>query len=193
MTTETEIQIGTSHDRGDCGETPTLCRSAPDVAWSAVVEELYRNEFAALCRLARRLVSSYTAAEEVVQEAFTRFALMASRPVQGREAAYLRSMVMNEARTALRRRQVRDRHLHRWRPEAQPGPDELCVRLDEARRVRAQVARLPRRQQQVIELRFGAELSEREIADELTISAGSVKTHSSRAIRTMREMRAGAA
>jgi RNA polymerase sigma factor (sigma-70 family) len=44
------------------------------------------------------------------------------------------------------------------------------------------LAVLPRRQREVLTLRYWMELSEQQIADSLGISAGSVKTHASRGL-----------
>jgi len=50
----------------------------------------------------------------------------------------------------------------------------------------AYLARLPRRQRQVVSLRFFAELSTDEVASALDISTGSVKSHLHRALHTLR-------
>lgn len=153
--------------------------------WNHLVGSIYRAEFDSLVGMARRFLS-VSASEEVVQEVFARFASMPRRPRNGSEVPYLRTMVMNEARSVLRRRQVHDRHLHRWvRPDDVPF-DDIVVGLDEQREVRRRVEELSLRQRQVIALRYLHQLSEQEIADRLDISAGSVKTHSFRGIAALR-------
>ena len=49
----------------------------------------------------------------------------------------------------------------------------------------AALDRCPSRQREVLVLRYYAELSEAEIADELGISPGSVKTHAHRGIASL--------
>lgn len=156
--------------------------------WATTVERMYRTEFAGLCGLARRLVDTTANAEDVVQEAFARFAALRTRPTVGCELAYLRSIVRNEARSVLRRRQIRERHARRRETALQILPDDACILADESLRLADQLRQLPARQREVIALRFGGGLSEREIAARLAISPGSVKTHASRGIRSMRDL-----
>ena len=46
---------------------------------------------------------------------------------------------------------------------------------------------LPRRQREVLVLRYYSDLSEAQIADALQISSGAVKSHASRGISALRE------
>jgi RNA polymerase sigma factor (sigma-70 family) len=170
---------------------PTLDSAAGgsiDHVWMREVEELFRTEFAPLCRLAQRLLSP-SQAEEVVQEAFTKLAALQLRPAPGSERPYLRSMVLNEARSSLRRRQTVERHAHRWTPPFEPGPADAALASAAADALRSRVALLPERQRQVVTLRFWDCLSEREIADVLCVNVGTVKTHASRALAAMRGCR----
>jgi RNA polymerase sigma factor (sigma-70 family) len=56
----------------------------------------------------------------------------------------------------------------------------------------AAVHRLPQRQREVVVLRYYSDLSERQIADALDISPGSVKAHAHRALTTLRSTVGGA-
>ena len=49
------------------------------------------------------------------------------------------------------------------------------------------LSRLPRRQRQVVALRYLSDLSERDVASMLGVSAGAVKTHLHRALGVLRE------
>ena len=93
--------------------------------------------------------------------------------------------MLNGARSHLRHRGVERRHLRAVAapteaPETRPttGDDE---------RVLAALRSLPRRQREVLALRYYLDLSEAEIADTLGISAGSVKTHAHRGLATLAE------
>ena len=149
------------------------------------LELLFEEHYRSLVGTARLLLDDPGAAEEVVQEAFARLATGRSRLRDPERApAYLRSTVLNLARGRLRRRAVARRHPEAA-PTSSPGADEGVVRGDARRRVVAALRDLPRRQREVLVLRFYLDLSEREIAETLGISAGSVKTHASRGIAAL--------
>jgi RNA polymerase sigma factor (sigma-70 family) len=125
-------------------------------------------------------VDDQGSAEEAVQDAFV---AVARRGAQGLEdpAAYLRTAVLNNARSTLRKRRVRRRHLRNVeRPATAPGADHDVLVDDDARQVLAALDELSERQREVLVLRYWADLSEAEIATTLGISAGSVKTHAHR-------------
>lgn len=145
------------------------------------VEGLYRTQRDDLVRLAGLLLDEPGACEEVVQDAFVALHLRGASVAADKVPAYLRSTVLNAARSRLRRRKVADR-LGRILPGSNPTPEDEAMLGDRRAAVLAAVRRLPRRQQQVVLLRYWMDLSEAEIAATLDISAGSVKTHASRAL-----------
>ncbi len=141
---------------------------------------LYREHHRDLVRLATLLVDDQGSAEEAVQDAFVS---MARRGAHGIDdpAAYLRTAVLNNARSALRRRRVRRRHLRSIdAPATGPGADHAVLADEDARLGLAALRGLSERQREVLVLRYWADLSEAEIAAALGISAGSVKTHAHR-------------
>lgn len=145
-----------------------------------LVADLFRTEYRSLVGLARLLVDGD--AEEVVQESFTRlYASFRQLGDSDKALAYLRTTVLNQARSRLRRRRTARTRAHLVPADnpADPFADRL-VDAD-AERVRLAVRRLPRRQQQCIVLRHYSGCTEREIADTLGISGGSVKQHLDRA------------
>ena len=146
---------------------------------------LYQAHHRDLVRLATLLVDDQGSAEEAVQDAFV---AMARRGAQGLEdpGAYLRTAVLNNARSALRKRRVRRRHLRSVeRPAVTPGADHDVLVDDDARQVLAALGELSERQREVLVLRYWADQSETEIATSLGISAGSVKTHAHRGIAAL--------
>ena len=78
----------------------------------------------------------------------------------------------------------------RWRgevatehlPDRPARPDATDVRHD----VLTALARLPRAQRAVVVLRYYNDLTEAQTADALAISVGTVKSHTSRALKTLR-------
>jgi len=81
-----------------------------------------------------------------------------------------------------RRRRDRDRPGTGVPTEAASADAWLDERLDLA----AAVARLPRRQREVVVLRYVADLPESAVAQQLGCSVGSVKQHTSRALTALR-------
>lgn len=68
---------------------------------------------------------------------------------------------------------------------ATDAADSGVLLAEEHREVLAALAALPTRQREVLVLRYWGELSEREIAETLGISTGTVKSSASRAIATL--------
>jgi RNA polymerase sigma-70 factor (sigma-E family) len=151
--------------------------------------ELYRTHYTRLVRLAAMLVDDVGTAEELVQDAFVAFATGRGRhPLRDADAApaYLRSAVLNRARSQLRKREVRRRHLRSVAaPPTAPPADRAALDSEEHRRMLAALDQLPRRQREVLVLRYYGELTETEIAEALGISAGSVKTHAHRGLAAL--------
>jgi RNA polymerase sigma-70 factor (sigma-E family) len=154
------------------------------------LDELYRAHYRDLVRLAALLLDDVGECEEVVQDAFVKFALRRDQVDDAeRTPAYLRSAVLNGARDRLRRRRTRLRHLASVRaPAPDRSPEARVVEADEQRRVLAALRGLPDRQREVLVLRYHLDLSEAEIADTLGIARGSVKTHAHRGLRHLAEL-----
>lgn len=148
----------------------------------AVLSGLHRDHYRALVRMACLLVDDVGSGEEVVQDAFVRVYRAWARvddPLK-----YLRTTVMNGARSGLRRRRSARRYVP---PVARsvPGADEEVVVLSDHAEVMVALRDLPRRQRECLVLRYFVDLSEAEIASTLGISAGSVKSHSHRGMTAL--------
>ncbi|WP_246005274.1 SigE family RNA polymerase sigma factor [[Actinomadura] parvosata] len=149
------------------------------------MSELFLVHRLALVRLAFLLVSDQETAEDVVQDAFAavyrRWSTLTDREHM---LPYLRTAVLNGCRTVLRRRAVIGRL--RGLQEVSFWSAEAAALLGETRRqVFLAVRALPRRQREVLVLRFYLDLSEAEIAQVLGISRGTVKSTASRALKTL--------
>lgn len=153
----------------------------------ALVEELYHQEAVSLIRLARLFTDDRSGAEDIVQEAFIRLYHAAGRiRDRKRSAAYLRSIVLNLARDHNRRGLLSLRHQDALVDRrTAPEPDEQIVRNESQAEVLAALGSLPTRQRECLVLRFYFDLSEREIAETLSISPNSVKTHCRRGVAAM--------
>lgn len=154
----------------------------------ALVAELFRLESKRLVGLARLFTDDRNAAEDLVQEAFIRLHRAAHRITDPSKAApYLRSIVINLARDHNRRGLMSLRHQEAIPAGVQPdAPEDVLVMDDERRRLLNEVRSLSPRQRDCVMLRFYLELSESEIAETLSISKNSVKTHCRRGMETLR-------
>lgn len=164
------------------GTSPTVRRVEVASGVSCDVDTLYRQHRDGLLRLAFLLVGDAATAEDVVQDVFVglhqRWSTLRD-PALG--LTYARSAVLNRSRSVLRRRVTARRHMIR---EGEPAwSAESVVLLGEQRReVLVALSRIAPRQREVLVLRYWLELSEREIADALAISVGSVKSAASRGL-----------
>jgi len=99
--------------------------------------------------------------------------------------AYLRISVLNGCRSVLRAR--RRAKLRGTAPDypAVWSAESAALAGEERREVLRAVARLPRRQREVLVLRYFLDLSDSEIAADLGISRGTVASTASRALATL--------
>jgi RNA polymerase sigma-70 factor (sigma-E family) len=156
--------------------------------WDAdeAVTQLYAAHYRALVRLATLLLRDVGAAEEIVQDSFV--AMHGSwRRLRDhdRALAYLRQAVVNRSRSALRHRTVEQRHAPAPMPDHASAEHGALEALEREDLIRA-LHRLPRRQREVLVLRYYIDLSEAQIADAIGISRGAVKSHASRGMAALR-------
>jgi len=71
-------------------------------------------------------------------------------------------------------------------PSSEPNPERVAMARQAVERLRREVGRLPRRQEEVFVLRFFAGLDLDGIAQALSVDVGTVKTHLHRAVRRVR-------
>lgn len=150
------------------------------------LEEAYDAHYARLLRFATLLLGDPGRAEDVVHDVFVsahrRWDSLAQVDDLG---AYLRRAVLNGARSAGRHLSVVARHRHEA-PGPLPGADAEVLAAERRRVVLDALGRLPRRQREVLALRYYLDLDEAAIAETLGISRGSVKTHASRGAAALR-------
>lgn len=174
----------------DLGAERAVGTAAADQALS----RLYAAHWHSLVRLAWLLTRDQQVAEEAVQDAFV---AMHARWDQLRDPeralAYLRRSVVNASRSVLRHRRVEDRYVtaemgRRGVPGsiAEPSAEERALARDTGDGLIRALGRLPRRQREVLTLRYYLDLSEAQIADALDISPGSVKAHAHRGLTSLR-------
>lgn len=142
---------------------------------TARFDDLFREEYPSMVRLAYALVSDGAEAEDLVQDSFVE--VYRRFDDIRRPGAYLRATVANRCRNALLRRRVAERH----RPEPPPGLSESA---DEFRDV---LARLPDDQRVAVVLRCYGQFRASEIARILDQPASTVRTHIRRGLATLRK------
>ena len=142
------------------------------------IEELYRAQFPRMARLAGLLIGDFGGGEEIAQEAFARL-LVRWSSVDNR-AAYVTAGVVNLSRSRLRRALVVRRHPPLPAMDV-PGPEDATETIAARSVLKGALRRLPRRQREVVVLRYYGGLQDAEVAEVLGISVGSVKTHLHRA------------
>ncbi|MGI8870120.1 MAG: SigE family RNA polymerase sigma factor [Mycobacteriales bacterium] len=152
----------------------------------AALTELYLAHYQKLVRIAAMLLDDISVSEEVVQDAYVKMhgAWSRIRDEQAAEA-YLRTAVVNLARSRMRRRLVARKHAPKPMPD-EPSAEYGALQQLERDRVVAALSELPRRQRECLVLRYYADLSEAQIATAMGISPGSVKSHASRGMATLR-------
>ncbi|MCD2192933.1 SigE family RNA polymerase sigma factor [Actinomycetospora endophytica] len=146
------------------------------------LEDLYREHRMRFVRLAILLVDDPATAEDVVQEAFTGLHRHWSR-LRDENAAlgYLRTAVVNGSRSVLRRRRTAREYTPPHTADARSA-ESLAMLSAEHQAVVSALGQLPRRQREVLVLRYYGGLSEAEIADATGISRGTVKSTASRGL-----------
>jgi RNA polymerase sigma factor (sigma-70 family) len=148
------------------------------------VPALFEKHYLGLVRLAMRLVDDQASAEDLVQDVFAALPAQVDDPPR-----YLRTAVVNRARSALRRRKVVRRFWARGQqPESIESADEPILRRADRDRMIAAIGRLPQRQREVVVLRYYEELAVAEIAAVLDTSPGSVSSALSRAMGALAAM-----
>ena len=149
------------------------------------LSDLYREHYRSLVRMAALLLDDVALAEEVVQDAFVQLHRSWSRVSEpSKRPAYLRSIVLNGARSRSRRRTL-GRRLEVVRPVDETSAEAWAMQTEDRREMLAALRTLPDRQRECLVLRYYLDLSEAAIADTLGISAGSVKTHTHRGLAAL--------
>jgi RNA polymerase sigma-70 factor (sigma-E family) len=182
------VFVGANREVAAAGPTRRHDVSPTATIWDAddAVTRLYAAHYRSLVRLAALLLRDVAEAEDVVQDAFVAMHGKWARlrdPDKG--LAYLRQTVVNKSKSVLRHRSVVGRH--------QPDPvrdadsaERGAVLAETSSEVMGALRRLPRRQREVLVLRYYLDLSEAQIAHTLGVSRGAVKSHAARGMTALR-------
>jgi RNA polymerase sigma-70 factor (sigma-E family) len=168
---------------------PTPTREGHRLPVTPDLRDLYLKHHWDLVRLASLLLHDAGDAEEATQDAFVKAYVAWERLKDPERAlAYLRSAVLNGARSRLRHLKVvgrtEDSRLVR-EESASASAEGGALAADDHRRMIAALRSLPDRQRECLALRYYLDLPESEIAATLGISNGSVKTHIHRGLAAL--------
>jgi RNA polymerase sigma-70 factor (sigma-E family) len=153
---------------------------------TAAVTDLFRQHHLELVRLALVMVGDLATAEDVVQDAFERLHRGwrgLRQPSSG--LAYVRSSVLNGCRSVHRRAAVARKHVPRLvEPPGARGEDAASAAADRGE-MAAALRQLPRRQREVLVLRYYLDLDVDEIAGTLRISPSAVRATNTRGLAAL--------
>lgn len=140
----------------------------------------------ALMRSAYVLTGDRGHSEDLLQAALSRVARRWSA-IEGSPDAYAQRVLVNLSRDRRRGLSRRVREVSRADPPSTVVDDVAAAVAQRDWMLRA-IRRLPRRQREVVVLRFLLDLSVEQTADVLGATEGTVKSHTSRALSQLREL-----
>lgn len=153
----------------------------------AAFRAFFRQHHAELARFAWLLVGEKTAAEDLAADAMLAVWRQWSRVEQSASGiAYARGIVANLAKSWIRStvRERRRNVLFWMRPSETSSEPNVAAVVD----VRRALARLPFRKRACVVLRHSLGLSERETAEALGVSVGTVKSQTSKGLAELRKL-----
>ncbi len=152
---------------------------------ATAVTDLFREHHVELVRLALLMTGDLATAEDVVQDAFERLHRGwhgLRQPSSG--LAYVRASVLNGCRSVHRRAAVARKHVPQLAESDVGGPDAASA-ADNRGEMAAALRSLPRRQREVLVLRYYLDLDVAEIADTLRISPSAVRATNTRGLAAL--------
>lgn len=172
------LDRGGRRGRSGQGESGDQARPA-----SSDLTELFRERHLELVRLALLVVGDLATAEDVVQDAFEQLhKRWHTLRRQSSALDYVRSTVLNRGRSVLRRRGVARRYEPRI---ATPATVEAGSAVEQRSEFLDAFRSLPRRQREVLALRYYLDLSVADAAAVLRLSEGTVRSTASRGLAAL--------
>lgn len=166
---------------------PRPAAARPEAAVRADLEEVFRRDYRLVVGVAARVLGSQDAAEDVAQEVFLSFgrSSVPADEARGWLSVAAAHTALNSLRSG-RRRASRESAVAGLEEAVAGDVADAVVALEERRRVRAALARLPRRQATALVLRHSG-LSYADVAAALGLSPASVGTTVRRAESALRQ------
>ncbi len=143
--------------------------------------------------LAYKVLQNSEEAEDITQDVFlTLWQRDAYDPKRGTLSSFLMTMTRSRAIDKLRSRGSRLRFLQRWQgivksETAAPQPLEQASIQERSQLVKEALAQLPESERQVLEIAYYGGLSQSEIAKQLDVPLGTIKTRSRQGLLRLRK------
>jgi len=151
-------------------------------------EDIYRQHYAKMYRLARMMLYDADESKDVVSDIFARLLREKNQPQQNQTEGYLMTAVRNRCRDVLSHKSIRERVERLFLQESMQG--HIIAMNDDDRLERLMQfieAELPPLSQQIFRLRFLSEMSYEEVAQAAGVSKVTVYNHLSQSVQRIKE------
>lgn len=152
----------------------------------AEFSDFVRQASAELLRIAWYLTGDAHRANDLVQAALVKTYLAWARVRPGSAIGYVRRIMVNENIDQWRRHGA-EVLVDEFTEVDRVSPRDDIASLDDTTALVAALRALPAQQCRVVVLRYYCDLSEQQVAEELGISVGAVKSNGSRGLGTLRQ------
>ena len=151
-------------------------------------EDIYRQHFAKMYRLARTMLYDADESKDVVSDIFARLLRDGDRPQKDRMEGYLMTAVLNRCRDVISHKSIRKRVEKLFLQESMQGHIISMNDDDRLERLMQFIeAELPPLSQLIFRLRFLREMSYEEVAQATGVSKVTVYNHLSQSLQRIKE------
>ena len=182
--------VGTAGAPAAARPAVSTATAGPAVTAEDAVTALYEAHALGMIRLAHIMVGDRQSAEDVVQDAFCGlYRRWPHLTDPGSAVHYVRSAVLNQCRSVLRRRTTSQAQRQAAsNPESVRSAESAVLTREERDEIMRAVRQLPPRQREALVLRFYLDLSAEETATTMGISPSSVRSATHRALASLGRM-----
>ena len=151
-------------------------------------EDIYRQHYARMYRLARTMLYDADESKDVVSDIFARLLRDGDRPQKDRMEGYLMTAVRNRCRDVLNRKSMQERVEKHFLQESMQSQIVSMNDDDRLERLMQFIeAELSPLSQQIFRLRFLSEMSYEEVAQATGVSKVTVYNHLSQSLQRIKE------
>ena len=151
-------------------------------------ENIYRQHYARMYRLARTMLYDVDESKDVVSDIFARLLREKYQPQQSQMEGYLMTAVLNRCRDVISHKSIRKRVEKLFLQESMQGHIISMNDDDRLERLMQFIeAELPPLSQQIFQLRFLSEMSYEEVAQATGVSKVTVYNHLSQSLQRIKE------